>query len=354
MVVKMSGARNSLEANLFDETVGYDEEAQVRFADGLSPSELRQATILYNLFNELWGVCIVVGDPGTGKDLFGNYLSYKIKRFCPWKRILRDEKPRQLYGEYAGLFNEYVLRDELAKMREVARGKKSMAAQNEAMENAADRWVTEKGEVLLKNSVLYLTEYWRYCYNREPMNPMNKTMGGIHKMKRHLDALIIGTVQLPTDLDKKTCLPWVDWKVSCVRSTRNKTGFIYFVQKVKYDRRMEELTTISKPFPIAVDAGKPISYLGDGKIEIKRRDYEPENEEERVVLEVLKAGINRYEQVVEILENESDMTEWETLETLKMLKFNRGKRAIDYPCWFSIYNSKSAPQMRTSVVVRED
>jgi len=339
--------------DLFDESSGYDDETGVRFASGLTPDERHQATILFRLFQELWGVCLVVGDPGTGKDVFGNYISYQIKHFFPWKRILRDEKPRKLYGEYAGLFNEAVLSEDLARMREVAKGV-SIKRVDEAMEKVADTWVVERGQVMLKNSVLYLTEYYRYCYSREPHNPMNKTMGGIHKMKRHLDCLVIGTAQLETELDKKTCLPWVDMKVTCTRSVRNKTGFAYYIHKVKYDRRLDMLTPISSPFLMRIDAGKPRTNLGDGKIVIKKPNYTPENEEERIILDVIREGYDTYEPIVELLETEGDMSEDEVLETLKELKFRRSKRVLEYPCWFGIYNSKSAPQMRTSLKVMED
>lgn len=345
--------KSNVSDNLFDETSGYDDETGVRFAGGLSPEEKQQATVLYRLFNELWGVCIVVGDPGTGKDLFGNWLAYRIKTLFPWKRILRDEKPRKLFGEYAGLFNESVLKTDLAKMRAMASGYK-ITEVADVMDKAADNWVTESGQVLLKNSLLYLTEYWRYCYNREPHNPMNRTMGAIHKVKRHLDCLILGTVQLPSELDKKTCLPWVDWQVTCTRSRSNKTRFVFFVRKVKYDRRMESLEILSKPFPIAFDAAKPRSNMGDGKIIIRRPDYIPETEEERIVLDVIRAGADTYESLVNYIVDNGDMTEDEILATLKELRLRRSKRVIDYPCYFALYNSKSAPQIRTSLRMQEE
>jgi len=347
------------DSELYDSTIGYEDEVGVRLAEGLSEEEKKRATMLYHLFNELWGVCIVKGDPGTGKDTFGNYISYIIKRYFPHKKILRDEKPRRLFGEYAGLFNEQTLREDLRRMRTIAKGDKveSEGSLNysEALEKAADNWVTQEGVVLLKHSVLYLTELWRYCYNREPHNPMNKTMGAIHKVKRHLDCLVIGTVQLPTELDKKTCLSWVDWQVTCTRSATNKTGFVYYVQKVKYDRLRDFLEIIGRPFPIAVDAGKPRGYLGDGKIHIKkgREWYKPETEEERIILDVIKSGVNTYEGIVDLLETDGDMTEREVLETLKELKFRRSKRAIDYPCIFGIFNSKSPPQIKSQIRMEE-
>lgn len=351
-MVQMLGKNKEVDSDLFDTTSGYDDEVGVRFAPGLTDLEKKQATILYHLFNELWGLAIVVGDPGTGKDLFGNYLAWKIKRYFPWKRILRDEKPRELFGAYAGLFNEQVLKDDLLKMRMIATGKKVTEVGN-VLDKAADDWVAGAGEIMIKNSTLYLTELWRYCYSREPHNPMNKTCGAIFKVKRHLDCLIIGSVQLPRELDKNTCLPWVDWKITCTRSTRNKTGFVYFVQKVKYDRRTVSLVPIGGPFPIAFDAGKPRSEMGDGKIVIRKPNYRPETEEERIVLDVIKSGVDKFEDIVELLDTDGDMSEWEVLETLKELKFRRHKRTVDYPCYFGLFNSKSAPNLRTRVKVED-
>lgn len=340
--------------DLFDTTPGYDEEVGVKLPAGLSPEDTQRAKMLYNLFNGLWGVAIAVGLPGSGKDTFFNYITNRMKAYFPWKRILRDEKPRPLFGSYTGLFNDKVLHEDLAKMREVALGARGVQ-RDEVLQKAADDWVAKKGTVLLKNSILYLTEYWRYCYSREPHNPMNKTMGGIHKEKRHIDTLILGTTQLVSDLDKYTCKPFVDWRITCARSRINRTRFTYLIEKVRYDRRLDLFIPISNPFSISIDAGKPRSYLGDGKIVVRksRWNYQPETEEERIVLDVIKAGVDTYEDIVELLENDGDMSEWETLATLKELKFRKSKRVIDYPCDFGLFNSKSAPQIKSSLRISE-
>jgi len=348
------GTKTNMDDELYDKTTGYDDETGIKFAKGLTQDERKQATILYRLFNELWGVCIVVGDPGTGKDLFGNYLSYKLKKFFPHKRVLRDEKPRRLYGEYAGIFNDQVIQDDLAKMRMIAKGV-GATRYDEVLEKAADDWVKGAGKVMLKNSILYLTEYYRYCYNREPHNPMNKTMGAIQKVKRHLDCLVIGTTQLESELDRKTSKPWVDWRVTCTRSIKNPTGFVYFIQKVKYDRHRDHFELVRQPFPLPFDAGRPRSDLGDGKIKLVKPHYRPENEEERVVLEVLKSGVDNYEKLVEVLETDGDMNEEEISVTVKelglRLEGKRPKFVISYPCYFKLWNSKSAPQLTSGLKV---
>lgn len=349
-------ALTTIDPSLFDDTAGYEDEPEVRLTRGLTEQERHQAGVLYRLFNELWGVCLVVGDPGSGKDTFGNYLSHTLKRYFPHKRVLRDEKPRRLFGRYDGLFNDRVIADDLMRMREFAKGAGATKL-NGVLEKAADEWVTQKGTVLLKNSVLYLTEYWRYCYNREPHNPMNKTMGAIQKVKRHLDVLVIGTTQLASELDKKTSLPWIDWRVTCTRSQRDTTRYTYFVEKVQYDYRRDVLYSMSKPFGLPIDAGKPRSFLGNGKIIIRNPNYSPETEEERIVLSVLKAGADTYEELVEFLETEGDMTEIETLATLKELCLKlpgkRPKFAVWYPCYYFLFNSKSAPQIKTTLKVSE-
>ena len=350
MITTRTRETRIVDPDLFDDTAGYEDEANVKLAEGLTPDETKQATVLYNLFNELWGLCLVTGEPGAGKDLFGNYLSFTLKRYFPWKRVLRDEKPRRLYGEYAGLFNDSVLAEELARMRSMTKGME-ISQRGKVLEKAADDWVTDKGQVLLKNSVLYLTEFWRYCYKRNPGDPMNKTMGGIHKEKRHLDCLILGTTQQVEDLDRFTCLPWVDWKVICTRASAkvNKTGFVFWVQRVKYDKRLQVLLSIGRPFPIPIDAGKPRSYLGDGRIIIRKPKYIPETEEERIVLEVLLAGADRYDELVDYIETYGDMRESEILATLKELAFVKRKRTVSYPCYFGLFNSKSVPQIKTAL-----
>ncbi len=339
--------------DLFAVSSGYDDAVGVRLAIGLTEQETERAKSLYKLFNGLWGLCLVVGDPGAGKDVFGNYVSHTIHRYFPSKPLLRDERPLELHGEYAGLFDEDVLREDIARMKKAAAGVAATKIDS-AMEDVADSWVEGDGTVLLQDSILYLTEYWNYCARRNPHSPMNKTMGAIHKMKRHLNVLIIGTAQMAAELDRKTCLPWVDWVTYCRHLRSNPTVFEYRIYKARYDRRMDMLLATGNPFHITVDAGRPRSFLGDGRIVVRRPDYVPESEEERVVLAVLKTGVDDYDQLVDYLETEGDMSEWETLRTLKQLSLwlpgmSAGKFVIDYPCWFRVFDSRSTPQIRTTL-----
>lgn len=341
--------------NLFDESAGYEDDTGVKLTKGLSEQERKQATLIYRLFNELWGLCIIRGDPGAGKDTFLNWFLFTCKRFFPEKRILRDEKPRKLFGSYAGLFNEERIKEDLKQMRDIAKGV-SIGQMDAVLDAAADKWAkSDRARILLQDSIVGLTEFWKYVYNREPHNPMNKTMGGIHKMKRHFNTLIVGCTQLESDLDKKTCKPFIDWRVTCTRSQRDTTRYTFIMEKVKYDKRMDLIIPIGRPFAIPVDAGKPRPYIGDGKIVIKKHYYRPETPEEAIVLEAIKAGLDTYEELVSFLEAAGDMSEYEVLATLKELCLKlpgkRPKFIIDYPCVYHIFNSRSAPNLKTSIKV---
>jgi len=345
-----------LDDNLFDESAGYEDDTGIKLAPGLSQQERRQATLIYRLFNELWGLCIIRGDPGAGKDTFLNWFLYTCKRFFPDKRILRDEKPRKLFGPYDGLFNEERIKKDLDQLRASTKGV-SIGQMDAALEAAADVWAeSSRAKALLQDSIVGLTEFWKYVYNREPHKPINKTMGGIHKMKRHFPTLIVGCTQLESDLDKKTCKPFIDWRVTCTRSQRDTTRYTFILEKVKYDRRMDMIIPVGRPFAIPVDAGKPRSYMGDGKITIRKPGYKPETPEEAVVLEAVKAGLDNYEKLVEFLEAGGDMSEFEILGTLKDLGLNlmprkRYKGVITYPHIYGLFNSRSAPNLKTSLKI---
>ena len=159
------------------------------------------------------------------------------------------------------------------------------------------------------------------------------------------------------EVDKKTCKPFIKWRVVCMRSQRDTTRYTFLLERVKYDKRMDLIVPMGRPFPIPVDAGKPRSYMGDGRIIIRKAHYRPETEEERIVLTCLKMGIDKYEELVAYLENVGDMSEFEVLRTLKDLALNlqdegkRPKGVIDYPCVYGLFNSRSSPNLKTSIKI---
>ncbi|KKN41648.1 hypothetical protein LCGC14_0721230 [marine sediment metagenome] len=255
------------DADLFDDTLEPDEIYETRLNPGLSDAEVKEALRLYPFSR---GVMIVTGMPGAGKDLYGNVLSWKLKRYFRDKKVLRDERPRRLYGWYEP-FDETVLMEEFRKMKVVAVGglpKEISRTDTETITNVAsisNKWFTSAGGVKLQNSVLYLTEFWRYMHNRNPFNPMGIAVGGILKNWRHMDLLVLGTAQQKQELDRISCLPYVTHEVRCQwAKTLPNTG-VYHIYPVRYVGTAGVLEMKGKMINMIIDGGRPRAELGGKK-----------------------------------------------------------------------------------------
>lgn len=345
-------SKDEIIEDLFDRTSGYDDEPDVQFDGSLPSWLLDEALMLYKKFNGLWGLAIFTGPPGAGKDTVGNYLSYILHKAFPATKLLRDEKPRELFGMYDGLFNRDVLNKELGNMQLMAKEGKSFQEKGILLEKAADEWVTSQGSVKLKNSILYLTEYWNYCYNRDPHNPMNKTMGAVHKVKRHFHTLILGTVQLTSDLDRFTCLPFVDWEIRCHKSAYPGVCN-YLMYRCQWDAARERLLRSAVPIYIMrVDGAEPVDYLGE-PIKIIDEAYTGSKDENKV-LDAVRAGNNTWESLnidCRIVQRHGILKEEYLKENKRVLKETlRGlylmkPPVVVYGCWFRLFNSKSPVQI---------
>ena len=250
---------------LFDDEDAYASDAH-ELNDGLLPHEIEDAARIAAISR---GVMLVTGMPGAGKDLFSNILSYKIKKYFTGRHVVRDERPRSLFGIYTP-FNEDMLLEDAKRMEQVAKGEGAHKQMEDKTTGTADqlirqrgRWNTKGGEVLLQNSVQYYSEFWRYLHNRRPFNPMGIMLGGVLKIWRHLDTLIIGVCQQLHELDKYSCQPYATYEVRCSwSSTRQYTGR-YQLRKVRYisSTGVFEMGS-SKPTTIWLDGNKPRPVLG--------------------------------------------------------------------------------------------
>ncbi len=335
---------------MYDYTTGYDTEPDIVINNNASDWMINEGLRYYKLFRAntptgLCGLAVFRGMPGNGKDLIKNKVSWINKEVFPNKKTLLDERPRELYGDYnwfneeseSPLFNPVTLKGDLDKMNELVAGKKMTLKERGAiLDKAADDWVAEKGEVMLKNSQLCLTEFYKYVPKRDPHLAMNKTMGSLLRVKRHLDLLILGTIQIITDLDRFTCLPFIDWIVKCRRSQTNPTGYIGMVYKTEYQGEHRGIITSPVPIDIIrVDGAKPVKELGEPITIIN--DYKPINVRYQKLWDGLREGIDNLEDLQKEVKLRGKKPT--VLSMIKRLYLNK---IITYGCWFKIYNSKSA------------
>lgn len=211
------------------------------------------------------GIMLVSGPPRQGKGVFSNVLAWKIKRYFKNKHILRDDRPTSLFGDYT-LFNEDTLMADVADMSEVAESELPREARKAKdkvkLQQSVEKWRSERGMILLQDSVMLKDEFWKDMNKRRPMNPMNLVFGGLIKMWGHLDMLLMGVVQSYHDLDRFTCLPWVSHHAKCTWCSDTPSTVTVNLYHVRWSEGRQKLIPVSaKPTRIFIDGNKPRKEL---------------------------------------------------------------------------------------------
>lgn len=212
----------------YDDGPDLVEQGQIKLAEGLTDWEYEDADLLLPFTK---GVMIITGDPGSGKDLFGNVIAWKMKRYFG-KEVMRDEPPRRLFGPYIP-FDRNTINEDLSEMAEISASKDTNKAKYTRMTMLANEWLDFKGNELLRDKVMYITEFSSWMYNRASLSPINIFMGQILRRWRHFDLLVIGSTQLKSELDPKTCLPYVSHEVRCKWSSLRPDTGNYTICKVR-------------------------------------------------------------------------------------------------------------------------
>lgn len=215
------------------------------------------------------GVMLVTGDPGGGKDLFGVSVCARQK-YLFGRHALLDFLPKRAFGEYT-LFNMPVMLREINKMAKLAgvegiEGSKDSEEVDQFVEEATKHWALEgEGEVLLKNSILYLQELKRYCYNREPHRRVNKFIGAINSVWRHLDLLVIGSHVLEHEIDRYTYLSYAKIRAHCTWCVSRPYTTEVRIRRGAFASGDNVFVVEGRPLTIYVDGNMPRDWLNGKK-----------------------------------------------------------------------------------------
>jgi len=219
------------------------------------------------------GLMVVVGDPGSGKGVFGHVLPWKIKRYFVGRKALLDHKPRPLFGPYLP-FDEKFLKEELDKMAEMSNVRGEIPSDIDRkdeerikkVKDIAQKWVkSERAHVYLSNSVLVLEEFKRYMHNRRPMNPLGITLGHIITLWRHFDILILGMTPFMNEIDRKACQQYITHEVRC--TWQSDATALCNVYQTQWVGSRGVLRIQRKPTPIVINGWLERPELGVSYIE---------------------------------------------------------------------------------------
>lgn len=238
---------------------------QVTLNDGLTDEEQARAErilkwfIYKGQFFGVAGVMLVTAPPRSGKDTWANYLAWLCKRYYKNVRVIRDDHPQPAFGEYT-YWDDNFLRADLQRMRAVAKAENSTGMDAKAL---SEKWIADKGEVMMKHAVVLFTEAWQKMSNRSPHDPVNRALGGLNKMWGHTETLYIYVAQWAHDLDRFTCLPWVNLHAKCMIDSNNPSRIIVHLYHVEFNFRKQELVVLDKrPEVIPINAARERSEMG--------------------------------------------------------------------------------------------
>lgn len=268
-----SGKPQEDRSHMYDDSPEEDDIYKMVINPNLQEWETEEARMLAPFSR---GLMIITGYPGSGKGVFANVFAWKMRRYFG-KKVVLDYRPRELFDyvrneqgilvpnvwpkeNYYYRFDERVLDEELSKVQDVAKGSKT--AKTVAMKAQSNSWLTEHGIVKFQNAVMVLDEFWRYMHNRRPMSPIGITIGGIIKIFRHLDLLLIGVAPRQDELDEKACLTYVTHEVRCEWMSSRENTTIAHIHPVRFVSNRGVMENTGKPFHFKVDGGLPRPSLG--------------------------------------------------------------------------------------------
>lgn len=238
----------------FDEDVDIVEILQPR--DGLTWKEQKEAKFLCSIGK---GVMLVTGKPGSGKDLFATSISYLNKYYFN-RRVMLDFRPKETFGEYT-LFNAAVMMKEIDKMAKAAKTEGATDDEADKLVQSAGEKYIESNETLFRGAILYLSELKRYCYNRNAHNPVNKFIGSLCTVWRHLDILIIGTHVQKHEIDQYSFLAYVTHWAKCSWSLTKQNTTDVTITRGAFIGSSGVYDVAAKPVILHVDGGKPRDLL---------------------------------------------------------------------------------------------
>lgn len=261
---------------LYDTSPEPDPNEEPELNDDLTQEELGEV----ELFKQLkMGVMIITGEPGAGKDTVMHFILWKLRTLFKDFKVFLDRKPRMLFGQYIP-FDEEILLEEMARLDDKYKTGESdihidfarYSKNKEHLNEVINSWLGNAEDTFF-NSGIGLQEFWRYFYNREPHNAMNRALHPFLKRYRHYKMLIIGTTPHPDELDVKSCLKYVTHEINCSQ-TATKGVHIASVFRRRFYNGQSLVQVAAPPIHLIVDALKPRDRLDGGYIYQLFNSYE--------------------------------------------------------------------------------
>jgi hypothetical protein len=165
------------------------------------------------------GTVVVSGDEGSGKSLWGSWISYKLKNLFVGKKVTANFYLSEGFGEYEYLDPASEFQGEMEKLAAVA-----------SKENELD---DEELFKLLKNIKLYnrvlLFDEAHEIAEKSRRTNLTRALGSLNRLFRHLHNLTIYISQDKEDFDKRMIFNRRTHTISCSHESMYLNTCTYLV-----------------------------------------------------------------------------------------------------------------------------
>lgn len=245
--------------DLFDEYDSYSGGSTPPINPKLPDDDIEAAFQWLTVIPDLIGICLVIGEEGSGKTMLAHVLGYDSKYLFN-KLVVLDRSPRPLFGRYVPFSTEF-LQEQLARLDDMVT--------NNGRVMPDGRWVCSRGDVLIRRATIVMDEFGSRWMSRldSPMIEPKKSLLKLFPLNRHLQALFLGVGTQLNDFDRH-CFPHVDYIIQCTRvdpppydQEGSNIQIVGRIQKVKYRQDRDEFMPVGTPSIIAIEGSKPRHYL---------------------------------------------------------------------------------------------
>ncbi len=310
-------------ALVFDEAEVKQPSDMLKLNPNLSEEEIEDAFFWKDYVR---GLMLVTGEPGAGKGIFMHMAAKKMNHYFG-KVVVTDTRPRESFGICIP-FSSPMLVEQIARMSEVETGLprpiifkglgkgdfkdngeswkeyKESNAQDKYQElcnrglvtgnvtfkeydsrhnefitipnfkphvdNVTGKWISSRGEVFLRNSVMLLDEFGsKYMPRMRPNLSISQALLSLFNFWRHLHCLILGVGVTIEDFNTRS-LDKANWETKCVRL--NNKDYEYSdnpedviikvnIDPIKYNPFTQETQKAGKGARLIINASEPKTIL---------------------------------------------------------------------------------------------